>query len=341
MFAYDFEGGTLELRGTSGAPVVDARGEVVGVHLGGGVPGTFGVAVPLHALRRRLAEAQAGRPARHRRVADVLRQLDGADSEKAFEALVDLLGDERPSELAVTPLSEILVAAWQNRASAIRDAQRDGADTCGSWVEDQRYVTRRYEGEILLDVLGQCRTERAREELRKAAHELTDPTLLYFAVRSMLDLGDPPDTIAIERVLASDAERFRMVEVLEERDMLRLAPAHWRTQEAIARSTLARWLLYPTEVGCVPKEIELAAVVPRGGRDAYVYRFRTPRFHGGRWLAGLAGVFPRGGEPSLDHADTTFSDFQPIERGKPAEHAARILALLEAQAKQRAESDEL
>ncbi|MBF5043372.1 trypsin-like peptidase domain-containing protein [Aggregicoccus sp. 17bor-14] len=54
--AYTFEDPTLELRATSGAPVVNAKGEVVGVNLGGGHQGDslYGVAHPVQSVRAHL-----------------------------------------------------------------------------------------------------------------------------------------------------------------------------------------------------------------------------------------------------------------------------------------------
>ncbi len=51
--AYRFDDGGLDLGATSGAPVLDGAGEVVGVHLGGGrdLRGLFGVANPAASVR--------------------------------------------------------------------------------------------------------------------------------------------------------------------------------------------------------------------------------------------------------------------------------------------------
>ncbi len=54
---YSYDNPALELRATSGAPVVNARGEVVGVNLGGGVRQgeTFGIADSLTTIRAAVA----------------------------------------------------------------------------------------------------------------------------------------------------------------------------------------------------------------------------------------------------------------------------------------------
>ncbi|WP_437475733.1 trypsin-like peptidase domain-containing protein [Sorangium sp. So ce1014] len=56
LLAYQFEDTTLELRATSGAPVVNARGEVVGLQVSGGPDGDvlWGNAHPVESLRAHL-----------------------------------------------------------------------------------------------------------------------------------------------------------------------------------------------------------------------------------------------------------------------------------------------
>lgn len=58
LLAYSFEDTTLVMRATSGAPVVNARGEVVGIHLAGGlVDGTlWGQAHPVESVSTHLAQ---------------------------------------------------------------------------------------------------------------------------------------------------------------------------------------------------------------------------------------------------------------------------------------------
>lgn len=56
FYAFD---GVVELRATSGGPVLNQKGEVVGIHLGGGLDGakTIGAAGPVSAIRKNLAAA--------------------------------------------------------------------------------------------------------------------------------------------------------------------------------------------------------------------------------------------------------------------------------------------
>ena len=54
-----YAGAPLDLTATSGAPIVNAKGEVVGINLGGGLDNgkTIGAAGPVSAIRKNLAEA--------------------------------------------------------------------------------------------------------------------------------------------------------------------------------------------------------------------------------------------------------------------------------------------
>ncbi len=64
LLGYQFEDTTLTLRATSGAPVVNTRGEVVGINLAGGPEGDilWGNANPVENVRAQLTKALAATP---------------------------------------------------------------------------------------------------------------------------------------------------------------------------------------------------------------------------------------------------------------------------------------
>ncbi|MBY0230232.1 MAG: serine protease [Gemmataceae bacterium] len=66
LLTYRFEGPAIELRATSGAPVVDGDGAIVGIHVGGEKLGTqtMGAAVPVETFLPKLKEAAAKHPAK-------------------------------------------------------------------------------------------------------------------------------------------------------------------------------------------------------------------------------------------------------------------------------------
>src|SRR5262249_28755248 len=97
-------------------------------------------------------------------------------------------------------------------------------------------------------------------------------------------------------------------------------PIKYGTQSALAESDMVRWLIYPTELGCAPDEIEEIAVLPLSTddeiADLYVYRFRTFAPHWGAekgWMVGWSGPSLRSEQPTTCGLGRTFSHFEPFD----------------------------
>ena len=92
---------------------------------------------------------------------------------------------------------------------------------------------------------------------------------------------------------------------------------------------MVRWLVYPTERGRVPDEIQLGAVVAAdpetygGAADFYVFNFRTLEPHWSAkkgWMAGVSGPFLQKDAPSPVPLGGTFSTFTAWDAKSPADH---------------------
>jgi hypothetical protein len=134
---------------------------------------------------------------------------------------------------------------------------------------------------------------------------------------------------------------------LKDKDLTELMPARYRTQAALAESNMVRWLLYPTELGRAPDQIEMKKVLSidtesdDGILDYYLFRFRTLPPHWAAkdgWMAGVAGPFVRKESPTTDSNGGTFSDFEPWASRTPAEHMGDVQELLEGWRQSRKES---
>jgi hypothetical protein len=117
---------------------------------------------------------------------------------------------------------------------------------------------------------------------------------------------------------------------------LPLFPEEFRTQAALAESNMVNWLMFPTELGRAPDEIELMHVATMDTEDGlvdyYVFRFRTLELHWGAkdgWMAGVSGPFLQKDAPSTVAYGDTFSRFDPWDSKKPEEHLEAILGNLD------------
>jgi hypothetical protein len=206
------------------------------------------------------------------------------------------------------------------------------------WVfYSKAYATHRQRACKLLDLMGNCPTDEGRNELLQAA-DFRDPLLKLHAAMALSRLGEGiPHNALIE--IATDPEtRIQLFEQLEHRDVLRLFPARYLSQAALAESDLVRWLINDSGKGCPPARIELVKVVtvdPQadvGLLDYYVFQFcmQTPRpGEEPAWKAGVAGPYPRSEQPTAISHATPHSEFEPIEAKWPEEHIGDLRQVIQ------------
>ncbi len=114
----------------------------------------------------------------------------------------------------------------------------------------------------------------------------------YYAVNTLLKAGKriPDETVAS---LAADLEYASMTYVLlEQYGQADRFPSECATEEYLAKSTMIRWLVYPTELGQLPDEIEYLGKVKK--KEIYhIFRFKSHSDNledarKGVWLIGWA-----------------------------------------------------
>lgn len=227
-----------------------------------------------------------------------------------------------------------LLESYAALAKVIGPAQKaDGV----AWMWTEEYAVPRFDSETLLDLFGYLAAERVEKPLRDAL-TFKDPRLKHFALVSLLRLGKEVRKSDVEDVARHPDTRNWLHDALKKFGKTALFPAAYRTQKAFAESNMVDWLVYPTELGRVPDEIELMKVVPidtglQGGiYDYYVFRFRTKPPHWAAekgWLAGVSGPFLRGIEPTTEALGETFSSFEKWESKTPDAHVGDTRELLE------------
>ncbi len=206
-----------------------------------------------------------------------------------------------------------------------------------AWMWDENYRVWRDRAGLLLDLLGYFPALEVKEALRKALDN-RDPKLKCFAILSLLRLGEQVDQVHMGDVARSAEMRNHLHDELQKMDRVSMFPEEYATQEAFAESDMVNWLVFPTELGRVPEEIELMKVVSvdtateDGFLDYYVFRFRTHEPHWAAkdgWVAGISGPFLRRDAPSTNSSGETFSSFESWESKTPEEHVGDIQEMLE------------
>lgn len=199
------------------------------------------------------------------------------------------------------------------------------------WKDEYQDVLGREE--YLADLLGHAGAK-AEPYLRRCL-EAKDPRISCFAILSLIRIGCEVEPVEVQLVAADDEMRNTFFNQLEKLGRTKLFPKEYRTQEAFARSEMVRWLVYPTELGRPPDQIELMKVVDTPVVDdvmsVYVYRFRTVGLHWAAkdgWMAGIAGAYAKSQSPTTHARGQTFSKFESYASKTPEEHVGDIQEML-------------
>jgi hypothetical protein len=165
--------------------------------------------------------------------------------------------------------------------------------------------------------------------LLEEALRLPDPRLTAFAAASVLRRGGRVPKAALNRAARSHETRGLLFLLLDGIGKVDLFPARWRTWDAFAAANMVDWLIYPTELGREPDQLQQMAVFTADGADGelalYVWRFRDG---GEPWRAGISGPYRRTEEPRPVHGNLTFSGFDDWESATAEQHAEAALKTL-------------
>jgi hypothetical protein len=230
------------------------------------------------------------------------------------------------------PYSKPLLALYLPKRDLLLPRQRTQGRR---WMWEDGYVEPRDHAGLLLDLFGHVPSDPIRRELARAMTDYTDPKLLTFAAVSLVRLGERVSPDAWESIAAHAEVRNTLYDLLGRSSRSDLFPHRYRTQEAFAESAMVNWLVYPTELGQVPDEIELMKVVTSGSpgeeEDYYVFRFRMDEPHWAAkhgWMAGVAGGFARRDQPTTVAGGNTFSSFAAWDSQTPEGHVGEVTDLI-------------
>ncbi len=123
---------------------------------------------------------------------------------------------------------------------------------------------------------------------------LNDSDVSYYALSTLLSVNHKvPDGVIVS--LAGDVVYAALTyELLERHGMTDRFPAEFRDPVYLAKSDMVHWLVYPTELGKQPDEIEYLGQVKKKGETFHIFRFKSDSDNlgddlKGVWLIGWSG----------------------------------------------------
>lgn len=199
----------------------------------------------------------------------------------------------------------------------------------------QTYQELRNLAGLFLDTLGFLTLEEVKEELEQAL-QFKDNRLRYFALSSLLRLGQPIEKDIVDQLATDSETRNFLYNTLKEYNQEHLFPTEYLHQTAFAEAELVSWLIYPTELGHEPTEIEYMDVITLydeelGAVDYYIFRFRSDHEDWKEigWMAGIAGFYIQDNAPTLVAHGYTFSLFENWGVRTAKEHLESIFEVLD------------
>jgi hypothetical protein len=256
-------------------------------------------------------------------------QFAGPDVAGVTDVLMVGLADGKvdlaAGKIDLEPVAPLVVGQLKKSLKAAGKKQHNNGV---AWRFGEKYFGTRRDAGCWLDIAGYLKSS-ALDPLLVQALGLSDPRLLAFAGAALLRRGGTVGKEVLDRVAAYHETRELLFDLLRSLGRLDLFPAAWRTWDAFAAANMVAWLIYPTELGREPDELEKMAVFTakhaEGEQALYVWRFRS---EGGPWYAAISGPYNRVGRPLPLHGHLTFSRFDEWETATAEGHAEAALGTL-------------
>jgi hypothetical protein len=289
----------------------------------------------------------------------IVRALPG---QRLQAALVDALGKDGTAGVACAALLEAVEAGAvpdsfvSDRVAPIAAAYRTWLGKlppppaagkprplASRWADAYRHTVE--VAEYFPDLLGHAGP--GAEAVLRETFAAREPRLSFFAIRSLFLLGKDVAQPELDAVAADDEMRNHLFRALDKTGRRDRFPNAFLDQPSLARSDMVSWLMFPTELGRAPDEIELMRVVDVDtGPDAdgvvsvYLFRFRTLGDHWAAkngWLAGIAGGYRKADAPTTQGLGQTFSHFEKYDAKTPEQHVKEITSTIREAWKKEAE----
>jgi len=263
-------------------------------------------------------------------------------SDKMNSCLKNEVFDFRISVFALNVLGEDLMTLDKQAESSLvqqnqklRRALRQDLNY-QDWIwQDHDYLEKRTNSGLLLDLLGYGSEEISLDELKIGFEYFIDTRPKYFALISLIKRGETFVSNQLLSIAADDETRGFLFNHLQEINQLNLFPSTFNNQKALSKANMVNWLVYPTELGRVPTEIEFIQTVEIvyddvGPADFYLWKFRADDddWKDEGWMVGLSGPFVRSESPSMEAYGYTFSVFSKLEDKSIREHFDEIVEVI-------------
>ncbi len=173
--------------------------------------------------------------------------------------------------------------------------------------------------EVCLDAACYINNNETTTIINKISKLYIDNEALMFLVKYELANGNATDPDHIEKILSEQTLRYRFFRILEALDKLNILNGTI-TQDNIALSRMTDWLIYPTELGKLPNDIQIVSTFEQDNLIYYIFRFTTDldSLKDRGYMIGVVGGYQKG-DLSASDSGIVFSEFESIREDYEAQ----------------------
>lgn len=226
---------------------------------------------------------------------------------------------------ALAPASDWASSAASKLLDLVEPLQQNSGK---QWRWGEECGSKRSQLGVFLDLLGIIPDVSMQPCVR--AVQLKDPLCVLFAVVSMLKKNMPPPNEAIQLAADSLETRVSLYDQLGRLGRRDLFPETLMTFESFAAASMVEWLLYPSELGYEPTELDLIAKVSgmRQDKQVIVCLWKVTREDGPDFAA-VSGPYAADAPIGPVSGDNTFSNFTEWDSRTPHEHLSEVVETLD------------
>lgn len=259
------------------------------------------------------------------------RLIEVCKSKKLRSTIYDLLGSAiKKNYLVENDYHEIHTYIREDYEEFYRNLEVYATLKHHNWQWDtEEYLELRYLVLNWLEMVGEIQDQRYIEPLRNLLL-CNDNMIKSNTALALIGMNEEVDEEVLESIVADYESRKWFLSGLENLNKIELYPNKFNTQADVAESDFVNWLVYPTELGRKPDEIELVHEYSEDDLKMYLFKFRTSYedFTDHDWLVGASGPFKTTNGITADSLGFTFSSFEKFDSMTAEEHLEELIGII-------------
>ncbi len=166
--------------------------------------------------------------------------------------------------------------------------------------------------EVALDTACYINDAETKSIIQKLSTLTIDSEALMFLVKYELVNGNAANPAHMEKIMSDRTLQFRFLRILDSLNKLSLMEDKM-TQEDIVLARMVDWLIYPTELGKLPTDIQHVSSFEKDNLVYYILKFTTDldALKDRGYMIGVTGGYEKG-KLTTNDTGLTFSEFESI-----------------------------